>query len=306
MPDRALVSCLKLLKTAFGSQQKHSSEVSHQERRGAISRVENSSRYFTCFKPIFGCSSQITEFATKNSCTNRTFESFKKRFSRYHSASEVSQPLGSFCSKLASYFKRPRRFGGRFGLQTRVHNVFTLNRPAPRPTLLKIELGQTRCRYPILATKRGPTQAQPEADQFLSILFIVPKQGGSSRPVINLKGLNSFLQYNHFKMEGMHLLRDLVQPGDRLGKIDVKDAYFVIPNLIDHRKYLCFFWKDTLPELACLLFGLALAPRLFTKFLKPIVTLSRRADIRLIIYLYDLLFMHATQEKLREDMATAR
>ena len=157
-----------------------------------------------------------------------------------------------------------------------------------------------------LQQKGALKQVQPEADQFLSNLFLVPKRDGTSRPVINLKGLNGFLQYTHFKMEGIHLLRDLVQPGDWLGKVDLKDAYFVVPIWKGHRKYLRFLWKDTLLEFACLPFGLALAPRLFTKIMKPVVALLRRAGIRLIIYLDDLLFMHATQEGLREDMATAR
>ena len=161
-----------------------------------------------------------------------------------------------------------------------------------------------------LQQKGALKQVPPESDQFLSNLFLVPKRDGTSRPVINLKGLNSFLQYTHFKMEGIHLLHDLVQPGDWLGKIDLKDAYFVVPIWKGHRKYLRFLWKEflkkTLLEFACLPFGLALAPRLFTKILKPVVALLRRAGIRMIIYLDDLLFMHATQEGLHEDMATAR
>ena len=67
-----------------------------------------------------------------------------------------------------------------------------------------------------LIQKGALKQVQPEAEQFLSNLFLVPKRDGTSRPVINLKGLNGFLQYTHFKMEGIHLLRDLVQPGDWL------------------------------------------------------------------------------------------
>jgi hypothetical protein len=90
-------------------------------------------------------------------------------------------------------------------------------------------------------------------------------------------------------MEGTHLLRDLLQPQDWLGKIDLKDAYFVIPIWKEHRKYLRFVWKSTLLEFACLPFGLTAAPRLFTKVMKPVVALLRRAGIRLIIYLDDLL-----------------
>ena len=51
-----------------------------------------------------------------------------------------------------------------------------------------------------------------------------------------------------------------LQPNDWLGKIDLKDAYFVIPIWRDHRKYLRFVWRQTLLEFACLPFGLAVAP----------------------------------------------
>ena len=147
---------------------------------------------------------------------------------------------------------------------------------------------------------------KPVSGQFLSSLFLVPKRDGNSRPVINLKELNVFLKYDHFKMEGTHLLRDLLQPQDWLGKIDLKDAYFVIPVWKDQRKYLRFVWKGSLLESACLPFGLAAAPRLFTKMLKPVVALLRRAGIRLIIYLDDLLFMNQSKEGLGLDMVTAR
>jgi hypothetical protein len=157
-----------------------------------------------------------------------------------------------------------------------------------------------------LLEKGALNMVKPVSGQFLSSLFLVPKRDGKSRPVINLKELNVFLKYEHFKMEGIHLLRDLLQPQDWLGKIDLKDAYFVIPIWKDHRKYLRFFWKSSLLEFACLPFGLAVAPRLFTKVLKPVVALLRRAGIRLIIYLDDLLFMNQSKEGLGLDMATAR
>ena len=170
MPDRAFVSGPKVPKTAVGRQRKLSSGASRQEQRGAINRAENNSRYFTCFKTISRGTGRITEFATRSSCANGTFESFKNRFSRHHSASEVSRPFGSFCSKLASYFKRSRRSGGRCGLQTRVHNNSISNWPAPRTTLLKI--GQNRYRDPIPDTERGPktgsTRSRPISEQSFS------------------------------------------------------------------------------------------------------------------------------------------
>ncbi len=142
-------------------------------------------------------------------------------------------------------------------------------------------------------------------EQFVSTLFAVPKKDGGTRPVINLKEVNQFLNYRHFKMEGIHLLRDLLQPQDWLGKIDLKDAYFAVPIWQNHQKFLRFLWKGSLMEFACLPFGLASAPRVFTKLMKPVVALLRRSGIRLIIYLDDILFMNQTPTGLRRDISTA-
>jgi len=48
--------------------------------------------------------------------------------------------------------------------------------------------------------------------EFLSNVFLVPKKDGGFRPVINLKALNHFVPYEHFKMEGLHCLKDILQP----------------------------------------------------------------------------------------------
>ena len=65
--------------------------------------------------------------------------------------------------------------------------------------------------------------------QFLSNLFQVSKKGGGNRPVINLKNMNSIIQYLHYKMEGLHLLKDLLKEKDFMCKIDLKDAISVFP-----------------------------------------------------------------------------
>ena len=46
-----------------------------------------------------------------------------------------------------------------------------------------------------------------ETIQFISPLFTVSKKGGGHRPVINLKELNHFVEYQHFKMEGTVFVR---------------------------------------------------------------------------------------------------
>jgi hypothetical protein len=59
------------------------------------------------------------------------------------------------------------------------------------------------------------------------MFFLVPKKDGGQTPVINLKNLNVFLRYEYFKMEGIHLLKDLLLKDDWLVKIDLTDAYLI-------------------------------------------------------------------------------
>ena len=47
--------------------------------------------------------------------------------------------------------------------------------------------------------------------------------------VINLKDLKQFVHYHHFNMEELHMLNNIRQQGDCQSKIDLKDAYLVIP-----------------------------------------------------------------------------
>ena len=75
---------------------------------------------------------------------------------------------------------------------------------------------------------------------FISSLFVVPKKDGRNRLVVNLKPLNQFLVYEHFKMEGIHMLKDLLRKGDYLIKIDLKDAYLTVPVWKGHQKHLRF------------------------------------------------------------------
>ena len=83
-------------------------------------------------------------------------------------------------------------------------------------------------------------QEKSESKEFLSTLFLVNKNDVSRRPVINLKFPNSFIPYQHFKMEGMHLIKDLLQENNFLIKIDLKEAYFGIPKDKSLRKYIRF------------------------------------------------------------------
>ena len=97
--------------------------------------------------------------------------------------------------------------------------------------------------------------------QYLSSIFLVPKKDSGQRPVRNLRMLNSYIPYLHFKMESVSLLKEILQKGDLVCKIDLKDAYFSVPLYQDSQKYVRFQWRDKLYQFLCLCFGLGPAPR---------------------------------------------
>ena len=149
-----------------------------------------------------------------------------------------------------------------------------------------------------LLEKGAVRKARHEKGQVLSSLFLREKKDGSQRPILNLKKLNTFIPYCHFKMETLKNVRDLLMKGDLMVKIDLKDAYFTLPLHQESRKYVRFRWEGTIYEFLCLCFGLGPAPRLFTKLLKVPMAMLRRINIRLVIYLDDILIMGATMEEI--------
>ena len=49
---------------------------------------------------------------------------------------------------------------------------------------------------------------------FYSTFFLVPKKSGALRPVINLRPLNRYLKKQHFKMDSLSTVLNLVQQVD--------------------------------------------------------------------------------------------
>ena len=149
-----------------------------------------------------------------------------------------------------------------------------------------------------LMVKQAIQEVEPQKGQFVSRLFTVPKKDGSLRLVVNLRPLNNFIMKRRFKMEGVVLLKSLVQQGDWMISINLKDAYLSVVVAEEHRRYLRFQWERQLYEFLCLPFGLSGAPRTFTKLLKPVMSLIRQQGVRSIVFLDDMLLMAGSRERL--------
>ena len=139
--------------------------------------------------------------------------------------------------------------------------------------------------------KQAIEETTPRGRSFLSMIFLMPKKDTDQRPVINLKSLNRFVHTEHFKMEGIHVLRDLLRAGGWMGKIDLKDAHFTLPIQEEDRAFLKCSFKDHTYQFKCLPSGLACAPWVFTKTLTPIAAQLRQLGMRLIVYIDNILIL---------------
>lgn len=69
---------------------------------------------------------------------------------------------------------------------------------------------------------------------FYSTFFLVPKKCGKMRPIINLRPLNRYLKKQHFKMDTLNKVLNVVKPMDWAISIDLTGAFLHIPIFLKH------------------------------------------------------------------------
>lgn len=132
-------------------------------------------------------------------------------------------------------------------------------------------------------------ECEPCEGQFLSSIFLIKKSNGKNRFILNLKSLNKFIYTPHFKLEDYRTAMRLLSKDAFMCSLDLKDAYFSISIDTEYRKYLRFLWLGKLYEFQVLLFGLNIAPYIFTKLMRPVVQYLRNQGLMSVIYLDDML-----------------
>ena len=72
-------------------------------------------------------------------------------------------------------------------------------------------------------------EIDPTYGQYVSTIFL--------RLILNLKGLNASIEYQHFKMESLTCAIQLMKKNCYMASIDLTDAYYTVPVAVEHRKY---------------------------------------------------------------------
>ena len=124
-------------------------------------------------------------------------------------------------------------------------------------------------------------------DKFVSGLFTREKPDHSLRMILNWKRLNQFVHHIHFKMESLYDVLCLIQPGVRMGSVDLKDAYYSIPVHQAYKRYFTCYWQGRFYEYNRMPNGYAQAPLLFTKILKHPFAMLRKQGLLSVMYLDD-------------------
>ena len=142
------------------------------------------------------------------------------------------------------------------------------------------------------------SQAQPRRQQIVSRIFCVTKKGTDKlRPCLDLRPLNRHLDPPKFKLEGLPVLRNLVQPQDFCCSVDLSSAYWHIPLSKKVKQWFRFEWEGQTYEFEVLPFGVSVAPWIFWRILKPWASSLRAQGVRLTVYLDDILVLGASKEE---------
>ena len=153
------------------------------------------------------------------------------------------------------------------------------------------------CEVQALLQKQVISECQHELGEFISPIFTRVKKDGSFRMILNLRKLNSHVYYNHFKMESLDHVINIIHSGAWMASVDLKDAFYTIPIHKNYQKYLKFYWQHKLFKFKAMPNGYAEAMRIFTKILKPPFSYLRGKGLSSVVFVDDRYLQGRTYEE---------
>lgn len=153
---------------------------------------------------------------------------------------------------------------------------------ATRETVLKY--------HKIGALELVPTSEQGKGT-YLTFFPVEKKTPGEWRGCLDARPVNEALKHEHFKMEGLLTARQLIRRDDWMTTLDITEAYPHLLIVPEQRQFFRLVWEGVHYQYRALCFGVAPAPRIFTKILRPVIQRLRAAGIRCVPYLDDILIL---------------
>ena len=101
----------------------------------------------------------------------------------------------------------------------------------------------------------------PRAPGFFSRLFVVQKDSGAWRPIVDLSTLDTYIASQRFQMETPQSVLRSIRPGDWMVSLDLQDACLQVPVHPESRLYLRFTMGGVSYQFKVLCFGLTTAPQ---------------------------------------------
>ena len=166
------------------------------------------------------------------------------------------------------------------------------NQPLPMPSYSpsSIRGKALEKEFQDLLLKRAIEQA-PQTPGFYSRLFVVQKDSGAWRPIIDLSTLKTYIASQHLHMETPQAILRSIRQGDWMISLDLQDVYLQVPIHPESRRYLRFTMGGVPYQFRVLCFGLTTAPQVFTRLMAPISAILHRYGIRMLRYLDDWLIL---------------
>ena len=137
-----------------------------------------------------------------------------------------------------------------------------------------------------------------------SPVFVLPrKTPGRFRVIIDLRYVNRYQIPPRFRQESLDTVAKMIEPGDWLTSLDIKEGFKHVEIRPQHRKYLGFRVGDRWYQFRGMPFGSSTSPWIFAKALRPLVAKARAEGIRIVIYVDDAIIMARSQEESRRHTA---
>lgn len=149
-----------------------------------------------------------------------------------------------------------------------------------------------------LVQKEAVVRVAPNQNQFISNMFTIPKKDRGYQPIINLKPLNRFLLYQHFKIKGLLMVQYLIE------LLHVQNrSERCISNSPNHPKGLKVL-KVSMETGAISVSDTSIRSGLCSKNLYKTYETSSRSSKKVRIYIDNILILSRSKEKLVQSRNT--